>query len=362
MKSIEDIKLNLYQENASLLDSLPATDPELQKSLNGLFPNLHESYSVALMDITPGKAVRYAERQPTRGFQPGSVGKLAVVTGIFCELENLYPDSFHLRRQLLRERSVKGGPFAVYDQHTVPIYNPETRQLVKRQVRESDVFSLYEWIDHMLSVSNNGAAAVVWREAILLRVFQKEYPNLTEEAAAAYFRTTSRKELSDLAVAVVNDPLRDMGITEEEWRLGTMFTRGATAIVPPQGGSLGTPEGLMKWMVAMEGGRLIDPETSLEIKRLMYMTDRRIRYAASPALKDAAVYFKSGSLYKCKPEEGYECAKYKGNVNNFMNSVAIVEHGDSLVYMVALMSNVLKKNSNMDHNALASRIDQAVRK
>lgn len=362
MKSIDDIKLNLYGENGSLMDSLPATESYLQKALNGLFPNMHESYSVAVMDITPGKTPRYAERQPTRGFQPGSVGKLAVVTGIFCELENLFPDSFHLRQQLLRERSVKGGPFAVYDQHTVPFYNPETKQLVKRQVRESDVFTLYEWIDHMLSVSNNGAAAVVWREAILLRAFQKDYPKLTEEQATEYFKTTSRKELSDLAVSVVNDPLRDMGITEDEWRLGTMFTRGATAIVPPQGGSLGTPVGLMKWMVAMESGRLIDPETSLEVKRLMYMTDRRIRYGASPALKEAALYFKSGSLYKCKPEEGYECAKYKGNVNNFMNSVAIVEHGDSLVYMVALMSNVLKKNSNMDHNALASRIDQMVRK
>lgn len=362
MKSIDSIQLNLYGATGSMMDSLPATNPDLQKALNGLFPNLHESYSVAIMDITPGKTPRYAERQPRRGFQPGSVGKLAVVAGIFCELENLFPDSFHLRTQLLRERSVQGGRFAVYDEHTVPFYNPETKQLVKRQVRESDVFSLYEWIDHMLSVSNNGAAAVVWREAMLLRVFQQDYPSLTEEQANEYFRTTSKKELSDLAVSVVNDPLRDLGIADDEWRLGTMFTRGATGIVPPQGGSLGTPVGLMKFMTALESGRVIDPATSLEIKRLMYMTDRRIRYAASPALKDAAVYFKSGSLYKCKPEEGYQCAKYKGNVDNYMNSVAIVEHGDSLIYMVALMSNVLKKNSNSDHNALASRIDQMMRK
>lgn len=362
MKSVDDIKLNLYGESGSMMDSLPATDPDLQKALNGLFPNMHESYSVALMDISPGKTPRYAERQPRRGFQPGSVGKIAVVTGIFCELENIFPDSFHLRQQLLRERSVKGGPWAVYDEHTVPFYDPETKKLVKRQVRESDVFTLYEWIDHMLSVSNNGAAAVVWREAMLLRVFQRDYPTLTQEQADAYFKSISKKELSDLSISVVNDPLRDLGIAEDEWRLGTMFTRGATAIVPPQGGSLGTPVGLMKYMVALESGRVIDPATSLEIKRLMYMTDRRIRYAASPALKDAAVYFKSGSLYKCRPEEGYECAKYKGNVDNYMNSVAIVEHGDSLVYMVALMSNVLRKNSNVDHNALASRVDQVVRK
>lgn len=362
LKSVDSIQLNLYGAEGAMMEELPATDPDLQKALNGLFPNLHESYSVALMDISPGKTPRYAERQPTRGFQPGSVGKLAVVTGIFCELENLFPDSFHLRQQLLRERSVRGGRWAVYDEHTVPFYNPETQKFFKRQVQESDVFTLYEWIDHMLSVSNNGAAAVVWREAMLLRVFGPEYPNLTEEQANEYFRTVPKKELSDLSISVVNEPLRDLGITEDEWRLGTMFTRGASGIVPPQGGSVGTPVGLMKFMVALEGGRVIDPATSLEIKRLMYMTDRRIRYAASPALKEAAVYFKSGSLYKCKAEEGYQCAKYKGNVNNYMNSVAIVEHGDSLVYMVALMSNVLRKNSNVDHNALASRIDQLVRK
>lgn len=94
----------------------------------------------------------------------------------------------------------------------------------------------------------------------------------------------------------------------------------------------------------------------------MYMTDRRIRYASSPSLKEAAVYFKSGSLYKCQPEEGYTCEQYKGNVDNYMNSVAIVEHTDGSTYLVAMMSNVLKKNSGSDHMALASSIDKVIRK
>jgi len=361
-KSIKDIKLHLLDTSGKPLDELPTPDPALQKALNGLFPQLHESYSVALLDISPGSEPRYAERQATRGFQPGSVGKLAVVTGIFCELENLFPDSFQLRQQLLRDRKVRAGKWAMTDSHTVPFYDPATKKFLKRTVQESDVFSLYEWIDHMLSVSNNGAAAVVWREAILMRVFGAEYPKLTPEKADEYFRTVAKKELSDLSISVVNDPLRELGIDETEWRLGTMFTRGATAIVPPQGGSLGSPRGLMKFFVALEGGKVMDKATSLEIKRLIYMTDRRIRYAASPALKNAAVYFKSGSLYKCKPEEGYQCAKYQGNVDNYMNSVAIVEHGDTAVYVVALMSNVLKRNSNTDHNSLATKIDQIVTK
>ncbi|MCB0562879.1 MAG: serine hydrolase [Phaeodactylibacter sp.] len=360
-KSINDIQLNLLGSRGDGLDSLPQTDPGLQRALNGLFPSLHESYSVTLLDITEGKPVRYAQRQPNRGFQPGSVGKLAVVAGLFCELENLYPDSFELRQELLKTRTVRAGPWAIYDEHTVPFFDPETKKFSKRQVQEKDIFSLFEWADHMLSVSNNGAAAVVWREVILMRVFGEAYPGLTEEQAEEYFRTTPKGELSELAISVVNDPLRDLGISEDEWRLGKMFTRGASNIIPPKGGSTGSPAGLMKFMIAMERGQLIDPHSSLEIKRLMYMTDRRIRYAASPALTDAAVYFKSGSLYKCKPEEGYQCGKYKGNVDNFMNSVAIIEHPDSTTYLVALMSNVLKKNSNIDHNALASRIDKIVR-
>ena len=165
-----------------------------------------------------------------------------------------------------------------------------------------------------------------------------------------------------MSISVVNDPLRNLGITRDEWRLGTFFTRGGSSYIPPQGGSTGTPVGLMKFLIAMEKGKAVDEASSLEMKKLMYMTDRRIRYAASPSLKQAAVYFKSGSLYKCAPEAGYVCAKYKGNVDNFMNSVAIVEHDDCTTYLVALMSNVRYRNSASDHMAIAASIDKAVRK
>ena len=168
--------------------------------------------------------------------------------------------------------------------------------------------------------------------------------------------------MQKLAVAVVNEPLFDLGITKEEWRLGSMFTQGAKSIIPGSGGSIGSPLGLMKLLIAMERGKIVDEKSSLEIKRLLYMTDRRIRYGTSPRLVDAALYFKSGSLYKCKKEEGFECKKYAGNVENFMNSVAIVEHKDGTVYLVVLMSNVLRKNSNIDHQTLATKIDDIVRK
>ena len=361
-KKLSEIHLRLQNEMGDQLNQLPAVDRDLQKLIDECFPNLDESYSITVLDITPGNPVRYAKRKETSGFQPGSVGKLAVVAGLFTELKRIYPDSFSKRQQLLRNKSVRAGLWAMTDAHTVPFYNPETQEFFKRTVREEDVFSLYEWADHMISVSNNGAASVIWREIILMRYFGVKYPLLSEKEADDFFRTTHKDTLRRLATIVVNDPLQQLGISRDEWRLGSMFTQGAKSFIRGEIGSIGTTQGLMKYLVALEQGRIVDSESSLEIKRLMYQTDRRIRYATSPRLTSAAVYFKSGSLYRCKPEEGFSCKQYMGNVENYMNSVAIVEHEDGTVYMVALMSNVLKKNSNIDHLELATKIDDAVRK
>jgi hypothetical protein len=119
----------------------------------------------------------------------------------------------------------------------------------------------------------------------------------------------------------------------------------------------------MKYGLRMEQGRLVDEWSSRQLKRLTYVTERRIRYAASPKLADSAVYFKSGSLYSCKEEPGFECGKYKGNRKNYMNSFAIIESpaGERrLHYMVMLISNVLRKNSAYDHLTLANRIHDLV--
>jgi hypothetical protein len=120
---------------------------------------------------------------------------------------------------------------------------------------------------------------------------------------------------------------------------------------------------LLRYLIRLEQGKLVDPFSSREIKRLLYMTQGRIRYASSPALGNAAVYFKSGSLYKCKAEPDFECRKYHGNVVNMLNSVAVVESPAAekkLFYMVAVMSNVLRKNSAVVHQTLATRLHQLI--
>lgn len=360
-KSINDITLHLLLRKQDSTKNILVEDPGLQKKINALFPRLDKSYSVTILDITCADSLRYAQQNETKGYQPGSVGKLAVATALFAQLQKIYPDSWDKRVELLKNKSVKAGNWALTDEHTVPVFNIETNKLQKRQVVASDVFTLYEWIDHTLSVSNNGAASVVWREAMLMAAFKDKYPLLTQEEADAYFKETPKKELTDLGNDVVNLPLRDLGITADEWRLGSFFTKGANQYVGDKGGSIGSPLGVMKWMLQLEQGKIIDENSSLEIKRLMYMTDRRIRYAQAPQLREAAVYFKSGSLYKCDRSKGEECGKYKGNVSNYMNSVAIIEHTDGTKYMVCLMTNVLRKNSASDHMYLAGNIDKAIK-
>ncbi len=362
MKSWGDIQLNLLDKKEDSAMGLMTVDEDFQKEINGLFRGLDKSYSLTVLDMSDPNNIRYAERNETAGYQPGSVGKLAVLHGLFVQLAKIYPDSWESRTALLKNKSVKAGPWGLTDEHTIPIYNVEKNTLVKRQVIASDVFSLYEWADHMLSVSNNGAASIVWREVLLMAAFGAEYPDLSQEQADTYFKETPRKEITDLGNDVVNLPLRDLGISENEWRLGRFFTRGANAFVGEKGGSIGSPQGIMKFLIQLEQGKVVDEQSSLEMKRLMYMTDRRIRYAQAPALKEAAVYFKSGSLYKCDRSQGEACGKYMGNVTNFMNSVAIVEHPDNCKYMVVLMTNVLRKNSASDHMYLAGNIDKIIRK
>jgi len=362
LKSYKDITLSLLSHSSDSVHCFFKENESFQKDINALFKGLDKSYSLAIVDISNLNNIRYAHRNETAGYQPGSVGKLAVLTGLFTQLADIYPEDFEKRLDLLRNRSVKAGVWGLTDEHTIPIFNLETNKLTKRQVIASDVFTLFEWADHMMSVSNNGAASIVWREVLLMQAFGDKYPNLTQEESDNYFKTTERKLLTDIGNDVVNLPLRDLGITSDEWRLGSFFTKGANTYVGDKGGSIGTPIGLMKFLVQLEQGNVVDEQSSLEMKRLMYMTDRRIRYAQATVLKDAAVYFKSGSLYKCDRSNGEACGKYMGNLQNFMNSVAIIEHPDNCKYMVVLMTNVLRKNSATDHMNLAASIDKLIRK
>lgn len=360
-KLLSQIKLNMLDSTRVNLQVPPEFNKKLQQEIEILFRDRDKSYSLALLDITPGKPLRYAALRENLQYSPGSVGKLAIAAGLFNELKNLFPDSPQQRMELLKTRMITAGRWIHSDHHKVPIFDIKTRKVEFRPIRKGDIFSLYEWVDHMLSPSSNAAASTVWKEAMLIRVYGSAYPPPPEEEQR-FFNETPKRELQKIALSIVNDPLRKMGIKNEEWRLGSFFTRTGKKIVPGSGGSRATPFGLLTFLMRLEQGRVIDQWSSLEIKRLIYMTEKRIRYASAPALKNAAVYFKSGSLYSCKEEEGFKCGKYMGNVKNYMNSVAIVETPDGRVYLVALMSNVLRINSAVEHQTLATYIERILKK
>ncbi|OGI10560.1 MAG: hypothetical protein A2Y40_04465 [Candidatus Margulisbacteria bacterium GWF2_35_9] len=317
------------------------------------------NYGVAILDISNPEKLRYAAINETKLFDPGSVGKLAIAAGFFNELASIYPNSSKDRQTLLRTHMVTAGKWVVGDVHAVPHYNINSGSYSYAIIKPGETFNLYEWLDHMLAFSANAAGSTVWKEAMLMRVFKTDYP-VSKEVEEAFFRNTSPAKLAEIALSVVNDPLRALGISEPEWQLGSFFTQYGKKQIPGIK-SYASPESLLCYLIKLEQGKIVDDWSSLEIKKLLYMTRSRFRYSDAKSLDTAAVYFKSGSLYMFQPESGFVHKNYEGNKKNFMNSVVIIEHDDNTKYLVALMSNVLKRNSSKDHLELADFIDHLIR-
>lgn len=355
---MDDIELSLMDQK----NDLEMKEGKLDDLVKSLLSPLEKEYSLSLAQWSDGVLQTGAMRE-NRAYQPGSVGKIAVGIAIFHELNEIYNGDWEQIRAVLYTKKVRAGSWALPNHHTVPFYNLKEKKYYKRHVREDDVFSLYEWLDHMFSKSSNAAASVLWREAVIMHLADQQYECINDDEGEEMIMQADRRIMSDIAIDRVNCPLREIGIGHNEWRLGSFFTGGADRKIQGKGGSTGTTEGLMKFCLALEKGEVINPRISLEIKRLMYITDRRIRYAASSSIKKDAVYFKSGSFYSFYDEPGFERRSYAGNRFNYMNSVAIVEKLDDcekMVYITVLMSNVLRKNSVNEHYGLAARIDRAL--
>ena len=339
-------------------DIAPATshDPYLQAGIERIFGGRDRSYAVALLDISNPQNPLYASLRGDDLKIPGSVGKLCVVTGLFGALAANWT-SIPERQQVLHDTIVEADSFIFTDGKTVPIYNDGDPVVVNRTMRLGDRFNLWEWLDHMLSQSSNAAGSTVWKQAMLIRRFGTGYPRSKAEQDA-FMRDTPKPELSKLALSALEEPLAAAGIDNSRLRLGTFFTRNASKAIPGAA-SYTCPNELLRWLVKLEQGKIVDEWSSLEIKKLLYFVRPRYRYASSPALNKAAVYFKSGSLFECKPQPGFRCKQYRGNVTNLMNSVAVVESGEKR-YLIAMMSNVLKVNSAVEHQAIASEIEKLV--
>lgn len=364
--STRDIRLNhpVLPVDARGHVLLPEPDLDLSEQLSGLLAEEDLSrYGIAVLDYTNTAAPVYLAHNEDFFSNVGSVGKAIVAVALLQQLADLYPHDTAARQAILRNTIVTADEYSNYDHHKVPLFDVGQRELDYRKLRIGDRGSLWEWLDWMMSASSNAAASMVLQQATLMARFGHQYP-AGEESHRSWLVATPHRAEGEVTVGALTHGLEANGLDTARIRQGSYFTRGgknAAAGVT----SYATPRDLVRLLAMMETGTLVDEWSSLELKRLLYMTQRRIRYASHPALNDSAVYFKSGSLYSCKPEPGFTCRKYKGNRKNILASVAVIEHpgdGPRLKYAVAVVSNVLYKNSAVAHQTLAMRIHRMLQR
>ncbi|MEO1233147.1 MAG: serine hydrolase [Myxococcota bacterium] len=325
---------------------LAEIDPELQLGLDrvaGRHP--FRAYGIALLDLSNPARPRYAARRPDLRQTPGSTAKLLVAAALFAELARTHPD-IDDRTRYLRDHSLVASPLVFPAHHAIPVVREG--RLRTRPPRVGDRFSIWEWLDHAISPSSNAAATLLWLEALRLRGFPGE---LTDGDA--------RRARTEAAFAVLDDVLRSADLPVQDLQLRGFFSRPANRTIFASASRF-TPKALLQWMLRVEQGRVVDGFSSLELKRLMYVTRRRIRYAYAKELRNSAVFFKSGSLYACRAEETSPCAKYRGSRVNVLNSVTAIETPEGQAYIAVVMSNVLRRNASQDHAQLAGEIHRLV--
>jgi len=340
---------------------IPEVNAKLSKELARLIPSNPDRYSIAVLDLSNPDSPVYAEHNGGYRDNVGSVGKVLVALAFLTKLRDVYPDDIERRKEILRNTQVVADEFSIKDHHEVRFWDVESRKLNHRSIKVGDSGNLYEYLDWALSPSSNAAAAMVQRELLLLSHFGTAYP-VSADMSAEFLNNTKKTELGEMFRQAMDAPLIEVGIDTEMLRQGSFFTRTGKARVPGTS-SYGNPRQLVQLLYHLETGTLIDPFTSTELKRLLYLTERRIRYASHPNLNPYAMYFKTGSLYSCKPEEGFSCGKYQGNKRNVLASLAIVEapaNNPDHHYIVVVQSNVLRVNSAVAHQTLASRIHKMI--
>lgn len=338
---------------------LPPSDPELTKRIAARLGKDAANFSFAVLDLSDPARPRYSEHRGEAISTAGSVGKLLVGLAFFQALAEAWPDDIQARERVLCDTMITADEVILSDSHDVPLVGADGK-LVFRPLRQGDTANLWTWLDWMLSSSSNSAASMVLKQAMLLQRFGRDYPVSRDRAEAAFAEPEERRQAWLKATLI--EPVARNGLDPAQLQQGKFFTRNGKRLVPGFPSRVTVRE-LCRFMLRLEQGRLVDEFSSRELKRLLYLTEGRIRYAASPALYNAALYFKSGSLYSCTHEPGSDCGQYRGNKVNLLASVAEVESpamDPQTFYIAAVVSNVLRRNSSDLHKELATDIHRIV--
>jgi hypothetical protein len=359
LKRMDEVRLGLIDYPDF---RMPGPDGRFSAEIRSLLGGDAGAYGIAVLDITDPAKPFYAEVNGGIEQNPGSVGKIVVALALFQALAEAHPWDVEARNRALRDSEiVASNSYIVPDDHVVPFWKRGDRSIRRREIVAGDVGNLWTWLDWMLSASSNAGGSTVMGQIAAIKHFGRAYPPARAELSR-FVEGAAPGTMASLVHDALMDGLRESGLDASQLRQGSPFTRSGRARIPGTIGSTSTPRELVHFLTLMEQGKLIDPWSSLEIKRLLYLTDMRIRYAAEPTLDTSAVYFKSGSLYACGGSG--PCGKYYGNSKNYMNSIAVVEYdgggGKQLRYIVALLSNVLGRNSIETHQALARRIHHVI--
>jgi len=388
----KDIELRMLNEGRDYeLTSDTPKDAYLQDGLEKILKKwAWRRYNVAILDITDPAHPRFAGVNEHAAQTPGSVAKILVAAGMLEQLRQRFPDDVAKREELLRGHSVSADDWAKNDSHEVPIVWGENLEKVSiRKLHTGDTFTLWEWMDHALSPSNNSAASTTWREATLMKLMGDTYP--PEKYGRELWQRWDRATISQASFDVVDKPLIDAGIDPELFRLRLYFTSGANKYIK-SGPSRTTPYAVVKWMLRVEQGRLVDEFSSLELKKMLYLTRRRVRYLYTKKLDNYGAWFKSGSLYRFS--EKAERIQYQGDIINVLNALIEIDTtppppepipkvdepkgadkqeappaadgttqtppAPPHVYIVAVMSNELTRNAAIDHSRLAEAVHELI--
>ena len=409
------IQLRMLQNKKFDVTADTPKDAFLQEGLEKIMKKWSfRRYAIALLDISNPKKPLYAAVDPTYQQTPGSTAKVLVGAGLFNALKQRFPNNIEKRRKMLQEVLVPADDWAQPNHHEIPVpygdvyEGADAYKMWVRRVHNGDTFSLWEWVDHALSPSSNSAATMTWREATLINLLGEAYP--PEKRDNAFFSQWERAKLTDAVFETVAKPVRDADLGDEDFYVRMFFTRGGGKHISSKS-SRGSPYGMLRWLLRMEQGRMVDEWSSLELKKLLYLTRRRTRYAYSKALNSSATFFKTGSLYKCDRSTMPNCGKYRGNVVNVLNGMIVVEtmpepeapggqeqkQNDKKppakapetkiaqatpqssepvleragppapapkpehVYIVGVMSNELRRNAAFDHAVLATAIHELIK-
>jgi hypothetical protein len=355
---VDAVDLRLLQ--ARQLD-LPQPDPGFTAAIRTLLGADADNVSLALLDLSDPVKPRYAGYRDTVPYQPGSIGKLVAAAALFQALADAWPNNLEKRLAILASTRVEANELVIGDKHEVRLWDPESRILTRRPLQVGDSATLWNWLDWMLSASSNAAASVCMQQTLLLAHFGRQYP-VTDAEARRFFQDTPKQELGRLLQRSLQGTLQRSGIDTTQLSQGSLYTRTGKEQIPGSG-SIATDRELVTFLLRMEQGQIVDAFSSRELKRLLYVTEQRTRFAASPALHKAAVYYKSGSWYACGPEREGACPPFRGDRINMMNSVAVVEspaNGTLHYYIVSLHTNRLRRDASLLHRALATRLHQLI--